>query len=150
MVGAVIMIAGYAVMAMGGENISILIIGCVLRGIGNSGISACMFAMIADTIEYGEWKTGMRTEGLINSAASFGQKLGNGLSSVILGAILSIGGYVGSAATQTSSAIMSIKASYIYFPIIMTVIQIVVLSFYNLDKEYDSILSDLRKRRISK
>lgn len=149
MIGAVVMIAGYIVMAMGGENISILIMGCVLRGIGNSGVSACMFAMITDTIEYGEWKTGIRTEGLINSAASFGQKLGNGLSSVILGVILSIGGYVGSAATQTPSAIMSIKASYIYFPIIITVIQIVVLSFYKLDNEYNSILTDLRKSRVS-
>lgn len=147
--GSVIMIAGYVIMAMGGENISILITGCIFRGIGNSGISACMFAMISDTIEYGEWKTGMRTEGLINSAASFGQKIGSGLSSVILGVILSIGGYAGSAVTQTPAAIMSIKASYIYFPIIITVIQIVVLSFYKLDNEYNSILTDLKERRVS-
>lgn len=148
--GAVIMIAGYAVMGFGSETLIVLIIGCMLRGVGNSGISACMFALVTDTIEYGEWKTGIRTEGLINSAASFGQKIGNGLSSVILGAILAVGGYVGTATVQTKSAIAAIKAGYIFVPIILTVIQIVVLMFYNLDKEYDTILADLKSRRISK
>ena len=109
-----------------------------------------MFAMVTDTIEYGEWKTGIRTEGLINSAASFGQKIGNGISSVILGAILSVGGYVGTAVSQTPSAIIAIKASYIYVPIILTVLQIIVLAFYHLDKEYNSILAELKSRRISK
>ena len=148
--GAGIMIAGYAVMGLGSETLMILILGCMLRGVGNSGISACMFALVTDTIEYGEWKTGIRTEGLINSAASFGQKIGNGLSSVILGAILAAGGYVGTAVSQSTSAITAIKAGYIYVPIILTVIQIVVLMFYNLDKEYDTILADLKSRRISK
>ena len=146
MIGAAIMIAGYSIMGIGADNLTVLIAGCMLRGVGNAGISACMFAMVTDTIEYGEWKTGIRTEGLINSAASFGQKIGNGLSSVILGAILSIGGYVGTAVTQTAGAITAIKVSYIYVPVILTVIQVIVLAFYHLDKEYDSILTDLKSR----
>lgn len=150
MIGAAIMIAGYSIMGIGADNLTVLIAGCMLRGVGNAGISACMFAMVTDTIEYGEWKTGIRTEGLINSAASFGQKIGNGLSSVILGAILSIGGYVGTAVTQTAGAITAIKVSYIYVPVILTVIQVIVLAFYHLDKEYDSILTELKSRRISK
>ena len=109
-----------------------------------------MFAMVTNTIEYGEWKTGIRTEGLINSAASFGQKIGNGLSNVLMGAILAVGGYVGTAATQSASAISAIKVSYIYVPIILTAVQMVVLAFYHLDKEYNSILEDIKKRRISK
>lgn len=55
-------------------------------------IMACsrVFDGITDTIEYGEWKTGIRTEGLINSAASFGQKIGNGISLLLVGAVLTI------------------------------------------------------------
>ena len=67
-----------------------------------------------------------------------------------LDAILSIGGYVGTAASQSASAITAIRTSYIYVPIILTVIQIIVLFFYHLDEEYDSILNDLKSRRISK
>ena len=150
MTGAAIMIVGYGIMGIGAERLPVLIAGCMLRGVGNAGISACMFAMVTDTIEYGEWKTGIRTEGLINSAASFGQKIGNGLSNVVMGAILAAGGYVGTAATQTASAISAIKVSYIYVPIVLTVAQIIVLAFYHLDKEYDTILENLKKRRISK
>lgn len=145
--GAIIMVAGYAIMGIGAGSLPVLIAGCIFRGIGNAGVSACQFAMVTDTIEYGEWKTGIRTEGLINSAASFGQKIGNGLSTVLLGAVLSIGGYVGTAATQTTSAITAIKAGYIYIPIALTVVQFVVLLFYKLDKEYPSILADLQKRQ---
>ena len=150
MTGAAIMIVGYGIMGIGAERLPVLIAGCMLRGVGNAGISACMFAMVTDTIEYGEWKTGIRTEGLINSAASFGQKIGNGLSNVVMGAILAAGGYVGTAATQTASAISAIKVSYIYVPIVLTVAQIIVLAFYHLDKEYDTILENIKKRRISK
>lgn len=150
MAGAAIMIVGYGIMAVAGTSVPALIAGCAARGIGNSGISACMFAMVTDTIEYGEWKTGIRTEGLINSAASFGQKIGNGFSTVLLGVILNIGGYVGSAKVQSDSALTAIKAGYIYVPIILTIIQIVVLYFYHLDKEYDGILADLKNRKASR
>lgn len=146
-VGAAVMAIGYAIMGIGSSSLPVMILGCMLRGVGNAGISACQFAMVTDTIEYGEWKSGLRTEGLINSAASFGQKIGNGLSMLLLSAILSIGGYVGTAATQTASAITAIKAGYIYVPIALTVVQLVVLLFYKLDKEYPSILADLQARQ---
>lgn len=109
-----------------------------------------MFALVVDTIEYGEWKTGIRTEGLINSAASFGQKIGSGISTALVGAVLAIGGYVGTATIQTENALTAIRTSYIYIPIILTVIQMIVLGFYHLDKEYDSILEDIKNRRVSK
>ena len=124
--GAVVMTIGYAIMGIGAKSMQLLIAGCVLRGIGNAGVSACQFAMVTDTIEYGEWKTGIRTEGLVNSAASFGQKIGNGLSVLILSIILNIGGYVGTAATQTAGAIMSIKAAYIYVPILLTAVRFTI------------------------
>ncbi|WP_245238250.1 MFS transporter [Paenibacillus etheri] len=41
---------------------------------GTVPMAATGFSMLADTIEYGEWKTGMRTEGLVYSAGSFGSK----------------------------------------------------------------------------
>ena len=57
---------------------------------------------------------------------------------------------MGTAASQPASAFTAIRSCYIYIPIILTVIQIAVLTFYHLDREYDSILADLKNRRISK
>ncbi|WP_195237652.1 MFS transporter [Romboutsia sp. 1001285H_161024_C4] len=144
--GSVILILSNIMFMVGGQSYFSIIFASIIKGIGNAGVGATMFAIVSDTIEYGEWKTGYRTEGLINSASSFGFKVGNGLGSAILGAILSIGGYIGSAAVQSDSAIMSIKVCFIYLPIIITVLQIIIMSFYKLDKEYNTILQALNNK----
>lgn len=144
--GSVILILSNIMFMVGGQSYFSIIFASIIKGIGNAGVGATMFAIVSDTIEYGEWKTGYRTEGLINSASSFGFKVGNGLGSAILGAILSIGGYIGSAAVQSDSAIMSIKVCFIYLPIIITVLQIIIMSFYKLDKEYNTILQELNNK----
>lgn len=143
--GSVITIFAYIIMALSGTNIQLLLLGNIFKGIGG-GIAAYMFAMVSDTVEYGEWKTGVRTEGLINSASSFGFKVGGGLVAAIIGWILAAGGYVGGATVQNASAIFAIKSLYIFFPIILTFIQIAILLLYKLDKEYPSRLQELRDR----
>ena len=105
-----------------------------------------MWAMVSDTIDYGEWKTGYRTEGLVNSACSFGYKIGNGIGSALLGLILEIGGYVGTAAVQTESALTSIKVCFVWIPILVYACGLVIMKFYHLDKEFDGIIADLKAR----
>ena len=131
-IGAVVYGIGFAMFGFVGTNMAGIITACVLKGIGNSGISSCMFAIVSDTIEYGEWKTGYRTEGLINSASSFGFKVGNGLGSAILGWV------IGAAGASAGSEI-----TFIWIPAILCVAQVVVMLFYKLDKEYDGIVKEL-------
>ncbi len=143
-VGSMILILAN-IMFMGDQpSYNMVIFASIVKGIGSAGTAATMFAIVSDTIEYGEWKTGYRTEGLINSASSFGFKVGNGLGSAILGAVLSAGGYIGTAAVQSESAIFAIKVCFIYLPIVITVLQIIIMSFYKLDKEYPTILEQLK------
>ena len=124
-----------------------IVISSVIRGIGNACGGATMWAMVSDTIDYGEWKTGYRTEGLVNSACSFGYKIGNGVGSALLGVILELGGYVGDAAVQTASALVSIKVCFVWIPIAVYMIGIIIMKFWQLDKEFPQILADLEKRR---
>ncbi|HAU5071697.1 TPA: MFS transporter [Clostridioides difficile] len=145
-VGSIILISSNVMFIIAGQNYIGVISASAIKGIGSAGIAATMFAIVSDTIEYGEWKTGYRTEGLINSASSFGFKVGNGLGSAILGGVLSIGGYVGTSATQSNSAIVSIKACFIYLPIFITILQIIIMFFYKLDKEYSTILNELNTK----
>ena len=97
-------------------------------------------------LDIGEWKTGCRTEGLVNSACSFGYKIGNGIGSALLGLILEIGGYVGTAAVQTESALTSIKVCFVWIPILVYACGLVIMKFYHLDKEFDGIIADLKAR----
>lgn len=106
-----------------------------------------MWAMVSDTVDYGEWKTGLRMEGLTNSASSFGYKVGNGVGTALLGAILNIGGYVGGQAIQSAAAVRSIHTAFWVLPTIITIAILVILVFYNLDKEFSGIINDLNKRR---
>jgi len=137
-VGAIIYGIGFALFGFVGTNMAGVIAACVLKGIGNAGISSCMFAIVSDTIEYGEWKTGYRTEGLINSASSFGFKVGNGLGSAILGWVIGMAGdTVGS------------QITFIWIPAVLCIGQVVVMLFYKLDKEYDGIIADLEKEGVN-
>ncbi len=125
---------------------NLIIVSSVIRGIGNACGGATMWAMVSDTIDYGEWKTGYRTEGLVNSACSFGYKIGNGIGSALLGLILEIGGYVGEAAVQTASALVSIKVCFIWIPIVVYIFGLIIMKSWKLDKEFDGIIADLKKR----
>ena len=104
--GLVLDIIGMLILNFSNGSMGLIVISSIIRGIGNACGGATMWAMVSDTIDYGEWKTGVRTEGLVNSACSFGYKIGNGIGSALLGLILEIGGYVGEAAAQTASALM--------------------------------------------
>lgn len=139
-------IAGMLILNFSGGSMGLIVVSSVIRGIGNACGGATMWAMVSDTIDYGEWKTGVRTEGLVNSACSFGYKIGNGIGSALLGLILEVGGYVGEAAVQTAEALVSIKICFVWIPVLIYVIGLVIMKFYHLDKEFSGILEDLKKR----
>lgn len=146
--GLVFDIVGMLVLNYSGGAMNLIVVSSVIRGIGNACGGATMWAMVSDTIDYGEWKTGYRTEGLVNSACSFGYKIGNGIGSALLGLILEIGGYVGEAAVQTAEALFSIEACFVWIPIVVYVCGLIIMKFWHLDKEFSGILADLEKRKM--
>ena len=93
-IGLILDIIGMLILNFSNGMMGMIVVSSVIRGVGNACGGATMWAMVSDTIDYGEWKTGVRTEGLVNSACSFGYKIGNGIGSALLGLILEIGGYI--------------------------------------------------------
>lgn len=145
-IGLVLDMVGMMVLNFSGGSMGLIVVSSIIRGIGNSCGGATMWAMVSDTIDYGEWKTGVRTEGLVNSACSFGYKIGNGIGSALLGLILELGGYVGEAAVQSASAIASIRVCFVWIPMAVYAAGLIIMKFYHLDQEFDGIISDLTKR----
>lgn len=148
MCGAILMMLGSVVVGLAGTNLSIIIVGIALRGFGMGPIMSGIFAMTADVVDYGEWKTGVRSEGLINSCTSFGMKVGIGLGSAVGTGILAIGGYLeGTApAMQPASAIEAIKFAFGYFGGIMSALCLILIILMNIDKNIKQIQSDLEKK----
>ena len=118
----------------------------VLRGIGVAPLWACVFPMIADSAEFGQWKTHVRQDGMIFSAASVGSKLGGGLASAGIGLLMDSVGYDGTLAAQSSEAMDMIYNICMYAPIIFSAIIVVLCLLYKLDKIYPQVIADLKER----
>lgn len=148
MVGLTIQSFGTVLLVLMGASIFGIYASSIIRGIGSAFSGAVMWAMVSDTVDYGEWKTGLRMEGLTNSASSFGYKVGNGLGSAVLGGILALGGYVGTATTQSVQAMTSINLVFWVLPILINIVILIILYFYRLDNEFEGIIKDLHQREL--
>jgi glycoside/pentoside/hexuronide:cation symporter, GPH family len=106
-----------------------------------------LWTMIADSADYGEWKTGRRSTGLYFSAAVFAQKAGWGIGAAIAGWILSISNFMPNV-QQTETAITGIKLLVSVIPGILYMSCAIFMIFYKIDKKTtDQMKIDLEKRR---
>lgn len=115
---------------------------------GTSFMNGLNWAFISDAIEYGEWKTGERTEGIIYSTYSFCRKLAQALAGFIPGMVLTLIGYVPNA-HQTAAILGKLKSLMLIVPAVgVGVALLIFIFFYKLtDEKYENILSELKIRR---
>jgi glucuronide carrier protein len=110
-------VAAGAVTAMGAIGValtppSVLALAFVFFAVYGAGIAAVqnlIFALQADTVEYGEWETGVRTEGSNYAILSFSRKVGQGIGGAIAAFGIGVGGYIAGAATQSPGALDAIR-----------------------------------------
>lgn len=147
MMGTIFQIAGNIIFILGPRtSYGILFGSALIRGIGFGVVYPLATAMVLDTIEYGEWKTGVRVQGILTSAQSVAQKVANGIGTVILGVVLTQVGYDGKAAIQSAAASSGIELFFKWTPMVVYIIQMVLLLAYKLDKEYPKIMEELAQR----
>ena len=147
MIGYCIELAGVLIMAFTETSFTTAVAGLVCLGIGGIPHNAGLFAMVADVIDYGEWKTGVRLDGMTNSVTSFGMKVGAGIGSAIVGWGLAWAAYDGKLTAQTAVTVSGIKTVFTMVPAILIVVGIVALFFCNLDKIYPQIAKGLEEKR---
>jgi len=75
-----------------------------------------LWAMIADTADYSEWKNKRRATGLFFSATTFAQKLGGGIATGLAGWILTVANYDGNAFEQSDEALISLRLLFSIVP----------------------------------
>ena len=146
LVGTIISLISQLLMIVNPASFSWLVVCNIVKGIGAAPLMATLFAMMADSIEYGHWKTGVRIEGTLYSATTFGAKVGGGVGMVVATTVLGMAGYNGALAVQSESALTAISNLYIYAPIIFLVILPILYCFYKLDKQYPQVIKELTER----
>ncbi len=120
--------------------IILVTIGYVALAIPN-GIT---WAFISDVIDYGEWHTGIRKEGITYAAFNFSRKLAQSLAAIVSAGILGITGYVANA-HQSSSTLLGIKSAMTLYPAFALIMAAIIIFFlYDLsDEKYRKIADDL-------
>ncbi|MBU3843653.1 MAG: glycoside-pentoside-hexuronide (GPH):cation symporter [Candidatus Anaerobiospirillum pullicola] len=130
------------------ENATLAFVAAAFFGFGQGFTYACLFAMLPDTVEYGEYIEKERHEGLIYAGASFGMKLAAGLGAVIASMVMNFGGYINNAETQTPEAMDAILYATTAVPAVLYVLGLLSIAGYGLDKIYPKILQELQRRKV--
>ena len=73
--GVFTIIGGVGLFFVPGNLLWLVLIALAIKGIGASLINTVMFGLEADTVEYGEWRTGRRSEGATYALFSFTRKV---------------------------------------------------------------------------
>ena len=144
--GSITVIVTSALMGLFTSVLPMVAVLYAIKGFMMGAMFSCAFALTGDVVDYGEWKFGVRSEGLVMSGVSIGQKIGLGFGPAIAGWILAIGGYDGMAKTQTASAIASINFAYTYLAAIIGVVMLLVCLAFNIDKYTAKMQEDLTKK----
>ena len=119
-------------------SLVVYLVGLVLFGIGMGVYTCVSWALMADAIDYNEWKTGQREEGTVYSLHSFFRKLAQGIGPSIVLVLMGVLGYVEANGTAGQSAATSYNMCWLVAGLYMfsAVVQFIGIAFiYNLDKK---------------
>ena len=100
--------------------------------VGGAPVAVLCWAMIPDTIEYAQLRTGIRADGVVFATASFFQKLAKAIGGAGVAALLAWFGYVANQ-PQTVEAKEGILLMMSVCPLVVNVLLFLVSFFYRLD-----------------
>ena len=114
---------------------------------------AMPFSVLSDSVDYGEWKTGIRAPGFLTAiGAAFCLKAGSGLGGALPAWIMDAHGYVPNV-PQTSSSLKGIEIGFIWLPAVFFALSIIPVLFYKkyelLEQQIHAEL-DQRRERLAK
>ena len=129
-------------------SLPLAIVAWFLFALGTGGTNALMFSMQADTVDFGEWKTGLRSEGGSYSILSFIRKCGQGVGGWAGAAVIGAYGYVSQAEVQDATPQEGIRLATGLVPAAIAVAATVVMIWYNLSvDQHKKLVRELNARR---
>lgn len=119
-----------------------------LISVGNAAYITLVWAMLPDTVEYTQWKTGQRHDAKVFGVASFAKQLALGVNGFLLGWLLAAVGYVEKAEVQPAGAVEGLRAIMTLVPLAGIALSALLIWGYRLDSAlHRRINEDLEARR---
>lgn len=152
--GATMIGSGMSVIALTGQyfagaNIPVFLALQVVNSMGSVILTTAAYSMIPDAVDYGEFKTGLRSDGLTTAMCTFCEKVGIAFGSAIPGFIMSKAGYVANA-VQTPFVISVISICSTLAMAGIYLLAFLIFCGYDLSlKKHESVRTELEKRKMA-
>ena len=147
-----------------GIDLVMYVVAQLIMALGMGIYSTVSWAMMGDAIDYNEWKTGSREEGVVYSLHSFFRKLAQGVGPAVALTIMQGMGYVNNSKPDANGVFTEIDVTLFDWAFAMEIRQLVAFLFlvagvflfvglglvYNLDKKTLAVMNEeLEARRIA-
>ena len=115
-------------------------------GIMGGAVAVMFWSMLPDTVEYGQWRSSIRDDGIVFGLSQLISKAGSGLGVGIIGLLLSAIGYT-AGIDQSAETLQGIRASAFLIPATASLLSALVIAFYPVDSTLHArILRGLARR----
>ena len=136
-------IALLALLVNPASSIEMVIWNYIAISVGMGAFGVTFWGMLPDTVEYGEWKSGIRVEATIFGLVTFAQKGAVALSAVVLGFLLDVIGYR-AGEVQSAQTLSGLRMIIVFVPLIGIAASAAFMFFYPLSpKRHAAIVAQL-------
>lgn len=137
---------------LGYDNLVVALVMVMLKCSGLGFWSVIVYMLVADTVEYGTYKTGTRAAGITFSLQCFAAKLKNGLiGTVVLLSLSGVGFVEGENAIQPEGVADGLWALFCLFPAVGFAVALVILMlFYKLKTKDVQVMTQYNNGQISR
>ena len=128
-------------------NELLLILGFI--GIGNGATGVLFWSMLPDTIEYGEWRTGVRTESSLYGFMTFAQKAAIAMAALLLGLVLTQIGFEPNT-VQSEKTLQELKFIMTWIPLTGIFLSFILVSFYPINKTFHrKLIFEIERKKLN-
>lgn len=96
-----------------GYNSFYFVIFSCIAFFGTAFVNSLNWALVPDTVDYGEWKTGIRAEGSVYTGYTFSRKISAALAGFLPGIMLTQIGYIPNIA-QSDTTLLGLRQLIFY------------------------------------
>ena len=143
--GMVIFVISNIIFSIFAGNVNVAYACIVVMSLAWTPLTAVIYVYIADLVDYIYMKKNVRAEGIASMTSSIGTKIGTGLGSAVVGWGLSLCGYNAIAEVQAAATQKGIIAMTTILPIVIGIALIVMVMFWNVDKEKEQAESGIQQ-----
>ena len=134
-----------------GASFMIILVLSFIIGLGMAGSSTTIYAILADMADVDRLITSLSRPGIVSAMATFVRKIATGISTAIIGLLLSMVGYSETLANagqrQAASTQHGIALIYIIAPIVLCIIAILFTVWFPMKKkEFEIVKKEIARR----